>query len=109
MPSYLDVAHHASTSLICWSYKASSLEPGFSASGMRWKESEGSLSDSGGVTGGKDEDILRRSVAEMVLTEVGEVVIHVTVRTGLAHVLKATDMEGGTLIVRNMILVVARL
>lgn len=104
IPSYLGVAHHASTSCNCWLYRASSCAPGFSVSERRWKESDGRRSESGGVTAGNDEGILRGAVIEMVRIEV---VIRVTERAGLANVLQVADTEGSTLIVRSMILVVA--
>lgn len=57
IPSYRGLAHHASTSLICCSYKASSAEPAFSASGSSWKESDGNVAVMG-CSRGLREDML---------------------------------------------------
>lgn len=47
MPSYLGLAHHASTSFNCCSYSASSAAPAFSSSGSNWKESDGKAVEMG--------------------------------------------------------------
>ena len=55
IPSYLGLAHHASTSLICCSYSASSAAPAFSDSGSSWNESEGRAADTGCSKGFKED------------------------------------------------------
>lgn len=55
MPSYRGLAHHASMSLICCSYNASSAAPAFWLSGSNWKESEGRAVDIGGDTCGREK------------------------------------------------------
>lgn len=56
IPSNRGLCHHASTSLICCSYKASSAAPALSAVGNSWYASPGKADDTGGCTVGRDDD-----------------------------------------------------
>lgn len=99
MPAYLGVAHHASTSLICCSYRASSGVPAFSDSARRWKESDGRDVDTGGETAASEEAILRFGVVEYFRSarEHGaRVVIRVAVES-LAHTEPEADIDLGIL------------
>lgn len=99
MPAYLGVAHHASTSLICCSYRASSGVPAFSDSARRWKESDGRDVVTGGETAASEEAILRVGVIENCrsATEHGARVVNRVAVERLAHTEPEADIEAGIL------------
>jgi hypothetical protein len=66
MPAYLGVSHQSFTAWTCASNRASSAPPAFSAVARSWKESDGSVEDTGGSTVLRVELDIRQAVVVIV-------------------------------------------
>ena len=90
IPSYLGLAHHASTSFNCCSYKASSAAPAFCDSRRSWNESDGWVADIG-FSRGFSADILWADIVKfriMIFEDFLVATLRGTVEATLRNIVK---------------------